>query len=65
METYHGKLAMGRWLSRFMETVGAAPSVALALAAVAMTGGPPPTSSLTRQALIRWVDGVSSGGYGG
>jgi hypothetical protein len=32
---------------------------------VVTTCGPPPSSSLTREALTHWGDGVSSGGYGG
>jgi hypothetical protein len=60
----HGNLAMGRWLSWFVETAGAAPDVASALAVVAMMGGPPPSSSLTQEAMIQWVNNVSSSGYG-
>jgi hypothetical protein len=69
VETDHGKLAMGRQLSWFLKTVGAASGVASALtmilAAVVTMGSPPPSSSLTREALIRWVDGASLGSNGG
>jgi hypothetical protein len=61
----HEKLEMGRRLSRFVETTGATPGVALTPAVVVTMGGPPPSSSLTREALIRRIDGASSGGYGG
>jgi hypothetical protein len=44
---------------------GAAPGVAPVVAAVATTGGSPPSSSLTREALIQRVDDESLGGYGG
>jgi hypothetical protein len=65
VEMDHEKLAMGRQLGRFMETAGVAPGVAPAVAAVATTGGSPPSSSLTREALIQRVDDESLGGYGG
>jgi hypothetical protein len=31
---------------------------------VVMMGGPTPSSNLTWDALVRWVDDASSGGYG-
>jgi hypothetical protein len=65
-ETGHRKWLMGRRLSRFLKMAGAAYSVApapMAVPAVVVTmGGCPPSSNLTREALIRWVDSVSSGG---
>jgi hypothetical protein len=69
VETDHRKLAMGRQLGWFLKTVGAASGVVSALttvlAAVVTKGSPPPSSSLTRVALIRWVDDASLGGNGG
>jgi hypothetical protein len=60
---------MGQQLGRFLKTMGAASGVALAPATVpAMVvtmGGPPSSGGLTREALIRWGDSASSGGYGG
>jgi hypothetical protein len=68
-EMDHGKLVMGRQLSWFLMMLGAASGVALALmmvpAAVVTTGSPPLSNSLTRDALIRRVDGMSLGGNGG
>jgi hypothetical protein len=54
-----GGSSVGSWRQ------GAAPGVAPVVAAVATTGGSPPSSSLTREALIQRVDDESLGGYGG
>jgi hypothetical protein len=63
VEMGRGMQSMGRWLGRIFKTVGTVSSVALA-PVVVMTGGPPPSSSLTEEALIRCVDGMSLGDYG-
>jgi hypothetical protein len=59
---------MGRRLSRCLVMVRVVSSEDLALTAVlamvVMACGPPPSSSLTREALTHRVDDVSSGGYG-
>jgi hypothetical protein len=64
----HGKLTTGRQLSWFLKMVGAASGVASAPtmvpAAVVMTGSPL-SSSLTQEALIWRVNGMSLGGNGG
>jgi hypothetical protein len=59
----HGKLATGKQVSWFLKTVGVASTIASAptmvLVAVVTTGSPPPSSSLTRVALIQRFDGAS------
>jgi hypothetical protein len=69
VETDHGKHTTGRCLDQFSMMVravpGEAPAPVMALTAVVMTGGPSPSSNSTREALVRWVHDVSSGGNGG
>jgi hypothetical protein len=68
MKMGHGMRTTGRRLGRFLKMVGAAYGVALAPtvipAVVVLSGGPPPRRSLTREALIRWVEGTRLGSYG-
>jgi hypothetical protein len=68
VETGHEKWATWRQLSRLLKMVRAAfsasPTQVMALVVVVMTGGPSVSSNLKRDALVRWVDGASSGGYG-
>jgi hypothetical protein len=68
VETSHRKRAMGRRLSRCLVTVrvvsGKALTPTVVPGAVVTMCVPPPSSSLTREALTCWVDGVSLGSYG-
>jgi hypothetical protein len=68
VETDYGKRAMRRRLSRCLKLVRAESGAALALvavlAAVVMTGGPPPSSNLAQEASTQWVDSASSSCYG-
>jgi hypothetical protein len=54
-ETVGGELAMARWIKRLLATAwaasGGAPSPGMALAAVAVAGGPSPCSNSTQKAL--------------
>jgi hypothetical protein len=68
VETDHGKLAMGRQLDRCLVMVRVVSSAALVLVTVPVMvltmGSPPPSTSLTQEALIHRVDGASLEGNG-
>jgi hypothetical protein len=59
VEIDHGKLATGRQLGQCLVTVRTVSGGASVSAMVLTTGSPPPSSSLTEEALIRRVDGAS------
>jgi hypothetical protein len=63
------KRVVGRLLGQLLKMVraasGAASAPVMAPAVAVTMGGPSPCINLTQEALIQWVDGVSSGGYGG
>jgi hypothetical protein len=70
VETDHEKQAIGRRLGQLLKMARAASSVAPAMvrapaAVAALMGDPPPSNNLMHEALVRQVDGVSSGSYGG
>jgi hypothetical protein len=65
VETGHGMWRLGQFLKTVGATSGVAPSPVVVLTAVVTAGGPSPSNSSTREALIWQVDGASSGGYGG
>jgi hypothetical protein len=69
VETSPRKQATGRRLDQCLVMVmvvsGEAPAPMTVLTVVVTTCGPPPISSLTREALTHWGDGASSGSYGG
>jgi hypothetical protein len=64
VETDHGRLATGRQLGRCLVTVREVSGEASVPATVLMMGSPPPSSSLTEEALIWRVDSASLGGNG-
>jgi hypothetical protein len=63
VETDHGKLAMGRWLGSLTTAVvvtsDGASVLGMALAAVVMAEGAPPSGSSAQKALVRRVDGAA------
>jgi hypothetical protein len=61
----HGQRVTERRLGRCLVTVRAASGEASSLATMLPTSSPPPSSGLTRGALIRRFDDVSVEGYGG
>jgi hypothetical protein len=69
VETSPRKRATGRRLDQCLVTVMAvsdeAPTPMTVPTVVVTTCGPPPSSSLTREALTRRGDDTSPGGYGG
>jgi hypothetical protein len=69
MEMDHEKQVMGRQLDRCLVMVMAVSGEASVPTKVPMMvltmGSPPPSSGLTQEALIRWVNGASLGDNGG